>query len=88
MKTATIPSLRVEPALRLAAQNVLLAGENLSSFVEESIRTNIASRQAQQAFIARGLAGKEQAEKSGQYYSSEHVLSELQNMLTQAEKPH
>jgi hypothetical protein len=41
MKSATFPSLRVGPALREAAEEVLLDGESLSSFVEESVRENI-----------------------------------------------
>ena len=56
MKTSTIPSLRVKPELRLAAENVLQEGESLSSFVEQSLRRNIQQRKAQQEFIARGLA--------------------------------
>ena len=38
MKTATIPSLRVDPALREAAESVLDQGETLSSFVETALR--------------------------------------------------
>ena len=38
MKTATLPSLRVEPELRDAAESVLQAGETLSSFVETAVR--------------------------------------------------
>ena len=52
MKTATIPSLRVESELRDAAESVLQNGESLSSFVEQSIRASIERRQTQQAFIA------------------------------------
>ncbi|WP_306427124.1 YlcI/YnfO family protein [Burkholderia sp. AU16741] len=37
MKTATFPSVRVEPELRDAAGNVLQERETLSSFVEQSI---------------------------------------------------
>ena len=33
MKNATLPSLRVEPELREAAESVLLAGETLSAFI-------------------------------------------------------
>lgn len=44
MKTAAIPSLRIEPELRDAAERVLQEGETLSSFVEASIRDSIARR--------------------------------------------
>ncbi len=56
MKTATFPSLRVDPDLRQAAEVVLQDGESLSSFVEQSIRESVERRQAQREFIARGLA--------------------------------
>ena len=81
MKTATIPALRVEPALREAAQSVLAADETLSSFVEESLRANIERRKHQQAFIARGLASRDEAKRTGEYYSAESVLAELDDIL-------
>ncbi len=81
MKTATIPALRVEPKLREAAENVLVDGETLSSFVEESLRANIEKRIHQQAFIARGLASREEAKRTGEYYSAESVLAELDDIL-------
>ena len=84
MKTATIPALRVEPALREAAQSVLVADETLSSFVEESLRANIERRKYQQDFIARGLASRDEAKRTGEYYSAESVLGELADMLKKA----
>ena len=81
MKTATIPALRVEPKLREAAQSVLSSGETLSSFVEESLRANIERRLHNQAFIARGLASRDEAKKSQEYYSADSVLAELAGML-------
>ena len=85
MKTATIPSLRVEPELRDAAENVLQNGESLSSFVEQSIRASIQRRQTQQAFIARGLASRNEARQTGKYFAAEDVLRELDDMLAEAE---
>ena len=81
MKTATIPALRVEPALREAVQSVLAADETLSSFVEESLKANIERRKHQRDFIARGLASRDEAKRTGEYYSAEIVLSELADML-------
>ena len=81
MKTATIPALRVEPKLREEAQSVLTSGETLSSFVEESLKANIERRKYQQDFIARGLASRDEAKRTGEYYSAESVLSELADML-------
>ena len=85
MKTATIPALRVEPKLREAAQSVLSEGETLSSFVEESLRINIERRLHNQAFIARGLASRDEAKKTQEYYSAESVLSELDEILDKAQ---
>lgn len=84
MKTATIPALRVEPQLREAVQSVLSDGETLSSFVEESLRTNIERRLYQQAFITRGIASRNEAKITQEYYSADSVMLELSTMLQQA----
>ena len=84
MKTASIPSLRVAPELRQAAEGVLQKGETISSFVEQSLRANIARRQIQQEFIARGLASRDEAHRTGKYFSAEEILHELDNMLAHA----
>lgn len=84
MKTATIPSLRVEPQLRRAVEEVLLEGESISSFIEAALRASVERRRAQQDFIARGLAAGEEARHSGEYYPADEVHAELRNMLTAA----
>jgi len=85
MKTATIPSLRVAPELRAAAESVLQKGESLSSFVEDAIRTGIERRRMQSEFIARGIASREDAKRSGEYFSADSVLKDLDRMLAKAE---
>ena len=85
MKTATIPSLRVAPELRAAAESVLQKGESLSSFVEDAIRTGIERRRMQSEFIARGLVSREDAKRSGEYFSADSVLKDLDRMLAKAE---
>lgn len=84
MKTASIPSLRVAPNLRKAAESVLQEGETISSFVEQSLRANIERRQLQQEFIARGLASRDEAKRTGEYYSEDEVLQELDGILQKA----
>jgi predicted transcriptional regulator len=86
MKTATIPSLRVEPALREAAEQLLRDGESLSGFVESALRAQIQQRQQQAAFIARGLASRDQAKSTGVYFSSGAVLKKLEARLAKAKK--
>ena len=84
MKTATLPSLRVEAELREAAESVLKKGETLSSFVEESVRTQVRRRQMQDEFIKRGLASRDKARETGVYYCIDEVVGELRQMLTDA----
>jgi hypothetical protein len=73
-KTATIPSLRVDPEPRHAAENVLREGETLASFV------GIDHRRAQQVLIARGLASRDAAQRTGEYFTAEEILRELDEM--------
>lgn len=84
MKTATIPSLRVDPELRHAAESVLQDGESLSNFVEQSIRSSVEHRRMQKEFIARGLASRDEARRTGEYFSSDEIRDELDAMLREA----
>lgn len=86
MKTASLPSLRVDPALREAAEAVLQEGETLSSFVEQSVRAQIQFRQQQEAFIARGLDSRTRARQSGRYVDVDDVLAGLGSQLEKARK--
>ena len=86
MKTATFPSLRVEPELRQAAEAVLREGESLSSFVEESIRADVDRRRTRSEFVARGLAAREEARRTGEYFAADEVHRELEALLVAAEK--
>lgn len=84
MKTATIPSLRVDPELRQAAEDVLHDGESLSGFVEQAIRQSIIERKAQQEFISRGLLARDRAARTGHYVDSSAVVERLRRMLDAA----
>ena len=84
MKTSTMPSLRVDPALRTAAESVLHEGETLSAFMEQSLLALIERRRNHQAFLARGLASRDEAASTGEYIAAEDVLQELDNMLLDA----
>lgn len=85
MKSATLPSLRVEPGLRKAAESVLHEGESLSSFMEKSLRDEVNRRRMQAEFLARGLAARDEAKRSKVYYDADTVHAELRNMLAKAE---
>ncbi|MFM0740767.1 prevent-host-death protein [Paraburkholderia xenovorans] len=84
MKSANFPSVRVEPELRAAAEDVLLDGESISSFVEQAIRDNVARRLNRREFVARGLASREEAKQSGDYVSADDVVAALQSRLDKA----
>jgi hypothetical protein len=81
VKTATLPSLRVEPELRAAAESVLAEGESLSGFIEASVRESIERRRVRAEFIARGLAARDEARLSGDYVDADQVLDKLQRKL-------
>ncbi len=85
MKTATLPSLRVSPELRRQAEAVLREGESLSGLMEKSLRDEVNRRRNQAEFIARGLAARDEAKRTGVYYTVDEVHSELHAMLTEAE---
>lgn len=84
MKTATLPSLRVAPELRRSAEAVLHEGESLSSFMEQSLRDEVQRRRMQSEFVARGLAARGQARKTGEYFEAGAVHAELREMLATA----
>jgi hypothetical protein len=86
MKTASLPSLRVDPDLRRAAESVLNEGESLSSLMESSLRSSVIRRQLQRDFVARALASRDQARRTGEYYAAADVHAELEAMLVATKK--
>jgi hypothetical protein len=84
MKTATIPSIRVEPELRAEVESVLTEGETLSQFVEASVRAGVERRRIQAEFIARGLRSRDQARRTGEYLDADVVVDALQRKLDAA----
>jgi len=84
MKTATIPSVRVEPELRAEVESLLSDGETLSEFVEASVRASVQRRRVQAAFIARGLRSRDEARRTGEYVDADVVIEQLQRKLDAA----
>jgi hypothetical protein len=84
MKTATIPSIRVEPEFRADVESVLSDGETLSEFVEASVRASVERRRTQAEFIARGLRSRDEARRTGDYVDADVVLESLQRKLDAA----
>lgn len=81
MKTATFPSLRVEPELREAAESVLREGETLTALIEAAMRETIHRRRAQAEFVARGLRSSEEAKRTGVYFAATDVHLELRSRI-------
>jgi predicted transcriptional regulator len=84
MKTATIPSVRVEPEFRAEVEAVLTEDETLSEFVEAAVRDSVARRRVQVEFIARGLRSRDEARRTGEYVDADVVLEHLQRKLDSA----
>lgn len=84
MKTATIPSVRVEPELRAEVESLLGEGETVSEFVEASVRATVLRRRNQAEFIARGLRSLEVARRTEDYIDVDVVVEGLQRKLDSA----
>jgi hypothetical protein len=89
MKTATIPSVRVEPELRAEVESLLEEGETVSEFVEASVRATVLRRRHQAEFVARGMRSLEDARRTGDYVDADAVVKKLQARLdaARARKP-
>ncbi len=86
MKTATIPSVRVEPELRAEVESLLGEGETVSELVEASGRATVLRRRYQAEFIARGMRSLEDARRTGEYVEADAVVKKLQRKLDTARK--
>ncbi|QOF77318.1 YlcI/YnfO family protein [Variovorax sp. 38R] len=86
MKTATIPSVRVEPEFRDEVEQVLGEGESLSQFVEAAVRASVLQRKNQSEFVARGMKSLASARRTGAYVDADEVLHRLRTKLEGAKK--
>jgi Arc/MetJ-type ribon-helix-helix transcriptional regulator len=84
MKTATIPSVRVDPEFRAEVESLLGEGETLSEFVEASVRATVQRRRVQAEFIARGLRSRDEARRTGEYVGADVVIEQSQRKLDAA----
>lgn len=57
-----------------------------NQFTQDELKVATEVGEAQRAFIARGLASLATTKESGEYFSSEEVLRELDEMLARAKK--
>jgi Arc/MetJ-type ribon-helix-helix transcriptional regulator len=84
MKSATLPSIRVEPEFRSAVESLLHEGESLSQFVENAVRDTLVQRQHQSEFLARGIQSLEAARQRNDYVEADDMLAQLRDRLTKA----
>jgi hypothetical protein len=84
VKTASIPSVRVEPELRAEVESLLGEAETLSEFVEASVRASVARRRNQAEFVSRGLRSLADARRTGDYVEAGAVVQKLQRKLDAA----
>jgi Arc/MetJ-type ribon-helix-helix transcriptional regulator len=78
MKTAIIPSVRVDSNFRAEVESVLAEGESLSEFVESSVRAQLERRRMQGEFIARGLRSRDEARRTGDYVDADAMIARLE----------
>jgi hypothetical protein len=86
MKTATFPSIRIEPEFRQRAESVLGEEETLSAFIETAVAEAVERRSMQKEFLARGLASLAQAERTGSYHAAADVHKEAAARIAAARK--
>ncbi len=84
MKSATLPSIRVEPEFRTAVESLLHEGESLSQFLENAVRDTLMQRQHQSEFLARGIQSLETARQSNDYVEADDMLAQLRDQLAKA----
>ena len=84
MKSATLPSIRIEPEFRKAVESLLHEGESLSQFVENAVRDTLVQRQHKSEFLARGIQSLEAARQSNNYVEADDMLAQLRDRLTKA----
>ena len=81
MRTATLPSVRVTPAVRALAESVLKEGETLSMFVEDSVRRQAQIREEDRVFYARGLASLERVRAGEKTFTVAEVMQNLRERV-------
>ncbi|HEY4082514.1 MAG TPA: YlcI/YnfO family protein [Burkholderiaceae bacterium] len=77
MKSASLPSIRVEAEFREELEGALAEGETVSAFVEASVRQALRKRQLDAEFHARGLAAIAKWREDGISSSPEEVIAKL-----------
>ncbi|WP_369933801.1 hypothetical protein [Xanthomonas tesorieronis] len=75
-----------DPAVCGAPEAVSHEGEAASGFAEQSVLGEMSPRQHQEAFVARALASRAKARRSGGYVEAKDVLAALESRLDAVRK--
>lgn len=86
MKSATIPPVRIEPALRQEMELSLESNESLTNLVETAVRNEVKRRQTQMEFMRRGLASIQRTVETGEGVPAESIIAKLEAKLAAAKK--
>ncbi len=81
-----LPPVRVSEDLRNAVESVLIDGESLSGFIQESVERAVEYRRIQAAFHARGEASFKHYKRTGISHSVVEVAAGLQAKLDRKRK--
>jgi hypothetical protein len=81
VKTASLPSIRVEPELRAQLEAVLGRNETLTEFVEGAVRRAVELRRVEAEFHERGEAAWQEFKRTGASHASDEVFAELRARL-------
>ena len=86
MKSSMLPPVRVPEDLRNAAESVLIQGETLSAFIQQSVERAVEYRRIQAAFHGRAEAALEHYKRTGVSHSVDEVVAGLQAKLDRRRK--
>ena len=84
MKTATIPSVRIEPSFREDMEQALGPGESLAALVEKAVRNELARRHAHTEFVRRGMAAIDRTVAMEDGMPADAVVNRLRASLAAA----
>ncbi len=81
MNETVKPAVVDDEEFHAAAESVLREGETVADLIDRSARAEVEYRREQAEFIAGGLAGLEEAERTGVWYDADEVHAELRAKL-------
>ncbi|KPF46872.1 hypothetical protein [Rhizobium sp. AAP43] len=84
MNETVKPAVIDDAEFLAAAEDVLREGETVADLIDRSARAEVERRKDQAAFIARGLAAREEMARTGVYYTTEDVLGMMREIRDEA----